>query len=60
LFKKDETYYVHCAGGYRSVITASILKSRGFENPVNIKGGFSAIKNSDIKTTSLNSESNNK
>jgi glyoxylase-like metal-dependent hydrolase (beta-lactamase superfamily II)/rhodanese-related sulfurtransferase len=40
---KDEKYYLHCAGGYRSMITASILKSRGYTNIVDVKGGFSAI-----------------
>ncbi|AHF16346.1 MBL fold metallo-hydrolase [Niabella soli] len=38
--------YVHCAGGYRSMIFASILKSRGFDNLINVKGGFKAIKES--------------
>lgn len=37
---KSNTYYVHCAGGYRSMIFNSILKARGFEHVVNIKGGF--------------------
>ena len=37
-------YYLHCAGGYRSMITASILKSRGFSDIVNINGGFAALK----------------
>ena len=41
---KDQTYYVHCAGGYRSMIFSSILKARGFDNLVDIKGGFKAIK----------------
>jgi glyoxylase-like metal-dependent hydrolase (beta-lactamase superfamily II)/rhodanese-related sulfurtransferase len=41
---KDKTYYVHCAGGYRSVIFASILKARGYNNLINAAGGFSAIK----------------
>lgn len=45
---KNETYYVHCAGGYRSMITASILKSRGFENIVDVAGGFKAIKEAGI------------
>jgi len=40
----DKTYYVHCAGGYRSVIFESILKSRGFHNLVDIAGGYDAIK----------------
>ena len=43
---KKESYYVHCAGGYRSMIFSSILKSRGFQNLIDIKGGFKAIKES--------------
>ncbi|MEL6974176.1 MAG: MBL fold metallo-hydrolase [Bacteroidota bacterium] len=45
------TYYVHCAGGYRSMIAASILKSRGIHNLVDIAGGFAAIKASGIPVT---------
>jgi glyoxylase-like metal-dependent hydrolase (beta-lactamase superfamily II)/rhodanese-related sulfurtransferase len=41
-----KTGYVHCAGGYRSMIFISILKARGFHNLVDIKGGFKAIKES--------------
>lgn len=41
---KNQTYYVHCAGGYRSMIFNSILKARGFDKLVDIKGGFKAIK----------------
>ncbi|WP_179008639.1 MBL fold metallo-hydrolase [Winogradskyella forsetii] len=48
---KDKTYYVHCAGGYRSVIAESILKARGFDKLVDIAGGFGAIKETDLKTT---------
>jgi rhodanese-related sulfurtransferase len=48
---KDKTYYIHCAGGYRSVIAASILKARGFHNLVDIAGGFAAIKKTDLPTT---------
>jgi glyoxylase-like metal-dependent hydrolase (beta-lactamase superfamily II)/rhodanese-related sulfurtransferase len=44
-FPKKDDFYVHCAGGYRSVIAASILKSRGIHNLVNIEGGFGALKN---------------
>jgi hydroxyacylglutathione hydrolase len=36
--------YVHCAGGYRSVIAASILKRQGFNNLRNVLGGWSKIK----------------
>ncbi len=50
-FPKKETFYLHCAGGYRSMIAASILKARGYHNVVNVLGGFSAIKNTSIKTT---------
>ena len=50
-FPKEETFYVHCAGGYRSVIAASILKSRGYHNVIDVKGGYAAIKNTGIKTT---------
>jgi glyoxylase-like metal-dependent hydrolase (beta-lactamase superfamily II)/rhodanese-related sulfurtransferase len=41
---KNKTYYVHCAGGYRSMIFNSILKARGFGNLINVEGGFKAIK----------------
>jgi glyoxylase-like metal-dependent hydrolase (beta-lactamase superfamily II)/rhodanese-related sulfurtransferase len=47
----EGTYYIHCAGGYRSVIAASILKARGYHNMVDIAGGFGAIKNAGIETT---------
>ena len=40
---RDKEYFVHCAGGYRSMIAISILKSRGFDKLVNIKGGFTAV-----------------
>ncbi|MBF8148342.1 MBL fold metallo-hydrolase [Winogradskyella sp. F6397] len=48
---KDKTYYVHCAGGYRSVIAASILKARGYDKLIDVAGGFGAIQNTDLKTT---------
>lgn len=48
---RDDTYYLHCAGGYRSVIAASILKSRGFEKIINIKGGFKALMDTPLKRT---------
>jgi hydroxyacylglutathione hydrolase len=46
-----ETYYIHCAGGYRSMIAASILKARGVENVIDIAGGYAAIKSTDLKQT---------
>jgi len=44
----DEHFYVHCAGGYRSMIAASILNSRGIRNFTEIEGGFSKIKETDV------------
>lgn len=48
---KHTTYHIHCAGGYRSVIAASILKARGYNQLVNVDGGFSAIKETGIRVT---------
>jgi len=45
------TYYIHCAGGYRSMIAASILKARGVENVIDIAGGYAALKSSGLKRT---------
>jgi glyoxylase-like metal-dependent hydrolase (beta-lactamase superfamily II)/rhodanese-related sulfurtransferase len=56
-FPSDDTFYVHCAGGYRSVIAASILKSRGIHNLVNIEGGFDELKKTEgISTASSTAE----
>jgi len=45
-FPKDQTMYIHCAGGYRSMIASSILKSRGYDNLIDVAGGFAAIAKS--------------
>ncbi|MDP4933191.1 MAG: rhodanese-like domain-containing protein, partial [Salibacteraceae bacterium] len=50
-FPKDGAFYIHCAGGYRSLIAASILKSRGYHNMIDVKGGFKAIQEAEIETT---------
>ncbi len=50
---RNKTYYVHCAGGYRSMVTASILKARGFENIVEVAGGFGAIAKTEVPQTIL-------
>ena len=50
-FKPEETYYLHCAGGYRSMIAASILKARGIHNLIDIKGGFGMIKHTSLPRT---------
>jgi len=44
---KDQTVYIYCAGGYRSMIFASILRARGFDNLVDVVGGFKSIKESE-------------
>ncbi|HYJ63550.1 MAG TPA: MBL fold metallo-hydrolase [Parafilimonas sp.] len=43
---KNKTYYVHCAGGYRSMIFISILRARGYNKLIDVKGGFKALKES--------------
>lgn len=50
-FTHDEVQYLHCAGGYRSMIAASILKARGFDNVVNIQEGFKGIAETDVPKT---------
>ena len=50
-FPETETFYVHCTGGYRSMIAASILKSRGIHNLIDVKGGFKAIKEANISVS---------
>ncbi|MCH2023873.1 MAG: MBL fold metallo-hydrolase [Saprospiraceae bacterium] len=49
----ESTYYVHCKGGYRSMIASSILKSKGFNNLIEIKGGFMSIQKTDIPLTEI-------
>lgn len=49
--KPGQQYYIHCAGGYRSMIAASILKARGVENVVDIAGGYGALKNTGLTRT---------
>jgi glyoxylase-like metal-dependent hydrolase (beta-lactamase superfamily II)/rhodanese-related sulfurtransferase len=47
-FPKEKNFYVHCAGGYRSVIASSILKMRGYHNVIDIAGGFDEIKKTNL------------
>ncbi len=51
MLKKAKKYYVHCAGGYRSLITSSILRSRGFHKVANIQGGFKALSETSLAKT---------
>ncbi|MFT3846355.1 MAG: MBL fold metallo-hydrolase [Lacibacter sp.] len=43
---KNKIYYVHCASGYRSMIFSSILKARGYDNLIEVRGGIKALKES--------------
>ncbi|MDC3319133.1 MBL fold metallo-hydrolase [Flavobacteriaceae bacterium] len=59
-FPTNKDFYVHCAGGYRSVIAASILKARGYSKVIDIAGGYGAIKKTNIKRTQATACSNSK
>lgn len=50
-FPSGETFYLHCQGGYRSMIVSSILKSRGIHNLIDVSGGIDAIKEVGIPVT---------
>lgn len=50
-FPKDAPFVIHCAGGYRSMIAASILKSRGINNFIEVAGGYNAIAKTDVPRT---------
>lgn len=56
-FEEDQNLYVHCAGGYRSVIASSILKHHGYHNIRNVLGGWGKIKEQEkaeiVKETSV-------
>lgn len=51
LLNKKEALYVHCAGGYRSMIASSLLKARGFENIINVRNGWSKIKDCGVEVS---------
>lgn len=50
---KNKEYYIHCAGGYRSMIAASILKARGYDRLIDVEGGFSAIAKTNAPLTEV-------
>ena len=50
-FPSEGDFLVHCAGGYRSVIASSILKSRGIHNLIDVAGGFKSLQESGAKTS---------
>ncbi|WP_340153194.1 MBL fold metallo-hydrolase [uncultured Marivirga sp.] len=45
---KDKPFIIHCAGGYRSMLAASILKARGWEKFIDVRDGFKGIKETNI------------
>ena len=51
-FPNDKSLILHCAGGYRSMIAASILKSRGFHQIKDVVGGFNALAKTSIPRVS--------
>ena len=57
---KEASFYIHCAGGYRSVIMASILKSRGYHNMINVEKGMSGIRNTGVKLSTFQCATSNK
>jgi len=50
-FPKEKPFILHCAGGYRSIIAASILKQRGWDNFVDVSDGFVGIRNTKLQKT---------
>src|SRR5690606_5238864 len=47
----QQHFYLHCAGGYRSMIAASILQARGYRKFTEVEGGFAAIAKTEVPTT---------
>ena len=50
-YPKDKRLHLHCAGGYRSIIAASILKANGFNDLCDVVGGYNAISKTNIPKT---------
>jgi glyoxylase-like metal-dependent hydrolase (beta-lactamase superfamily II)/rhodanese-related sulfurtransferase len=50
-YTADQPFYIHCAGGYRSMIAASLLKSRGIHHFKEVQGGFKAIAEVGVPRT---------
>lgn len=50
---KKDNFFLHCAGGYRSVIMCSILKSRGYHNMINVEKGIAGIRNTNVPLTAF-------
>jgi glyoxylase-like metal-dependent hydrolase (beta-lactamase superfamily II)/rhodanese-related sulfurtransferase len=52
-YPKEDHFFIHCAGGYRSMIASSILKARGWDNFTEVEGGFAAISKTDVPKTTF-------
>ena len=50
-FSKDQPFIIHCGSGYRTMIAASILKARGWNNFTDVIGGFAAISKTNVTKT---------
>lgn len=50
MLDRNSHYFVHCAGGYRSMMAASLLKKNGFKNVTNVRGGIAKIKEAGVAT----------
>jgi hydroxyacylglutathione hydrolase len=50
-YDKNKEYYIHCVGGYRSMIASSILKANGIDKVIDVNGGFGAMKEAGLPTT---------
>ncbi|MTI32947.1 MBL fold metallo-hydrolase [Xanthovirga aplysinae] len=48
---KEKTYYMHCAGGYRSMVAVSMLRKEGYRNIIDVEGGFGNISQTSIPTS---------
>ena len=46
---KEKKYVVHCGGGYRSMTAISLMKREGFQNLLNVTGGFNAMVNEELE-----------
>ena len=57
---KGDDFFLHCLGGYRSVIMASLLKSRGIHNFINVKNGMNGIKQTNVSCTKFECPSTKK
>ena len=51
---KMDKHFIHCAGGYRSMIAASLLKRNGFKSIIDVSGGFSAIRKENFNILEKN------